>query len=262
MLLLDPVNAVTSIGFYRKVAAQSMGRTFLYLLYLGLVFSIATAAAMRIRVGPAISETFVWLEKSVPPLTFSGGRVSSSLTEPLALRHPQVPEVAFIIDTNRETPVTPDELTQNKAMAYLTSNAFYIQQRPGKVEVYDFSKTPSPKPVTIDSKLYRDADQILGRILYPATFIVAFLIFLVWKGLSSLFYSVVALIVNAGAQAQLEYGTLFKLGVYAQTLVIVLQSVFLFMPVAIPLFNLIAVAATTAYLWLAIKKIKEPAPAA
>lgn len=262
MILLDPVNAITSLNFYRKVAVQSLGRTFLYLFYLALVFGLAAMLAMRIRVGPAISETFRWIEKSVPPLTFSGGRLSSTLTEPLLLRHPQVPEVAFILDTNRETAVTPEELMQNKVMAIVTSNAFYIQKQPGRLEVYDFSKTPSPKPVTLDAALYRQADALLGRILYPATFVVGLLIFFAWKLCASLFYSVVGLIVNAGAQANLDYGVLFRIGVYAQTLVIALQITFLFMPVAIPVFNLLAIAATTAYIWLAVKRIKEPAPAA
>lgn len=266
MILLDPVNAVTSIAFYRKVAAQTAGRTALYLVYLAAVFALAATAAMRVRVGPAISETFVWLEKSVPPLSFSNGRMSSTLTEPLVLRHPQVPDVAFGIDTNRVEPVTPDDMARDKVMAYLTSNAFYVQQRPGQVEVYDFSKAPQAQPVVIDGRFYRQADQMMGRILYPATLLVAFLVFLAWKGWASLFYSVVALIVNAGAQAELPYGALFRLSVYAQTLVIALQIIFLFMPVQIPFFGFLAVAVTTAYLWLAVKKVKEPeaplAPAA
>ena len=262
MLLLDPVNGITSIQFYRKVAAQGLGRTVLYLLYLGGVFAIAAGVAAKLRIGPAIDGTFTWLESSMPPLTFANGKVSSPATGPVVVRHPQFPELALVVDTSREEPVTPQLLEQNKAKAYLTQKALYLEERNGKMDVFDYSKSMGPGPIVIDGTFYRSAAGVMNRLLIPATAVMGFLMFVVWRTLTSLFYSLIAVIINSVAETSLAFTPLFNIAVYAQTLVIVLQIIFFFMPVRIPLFGLAAPVATGIYIWLALKAIKEPAPAA
>lgn len=265
MMILDPLNGVTSLNFYRRVAKQSVGRSFLYLAYLSVLFSITATAAMKLKVGPAVDETFQWLERSAPPLMFQGGKVTSTATAPVTVRHPSIKEIAFTIDTARTEPVTPAMMEENKVMAYLTSNAFYVVQRPGKVEVYDFSKAAPPKPVVIDSAFYRSANQVMNRVLYPAALVATFFLFLIVGGTLSLFYSVLALILNAALKGGLEYAALFNIAVYAQTLAIVLQMISFFTPVGLSMFSLPAMIATGVYIGLAIKRTTEPeapAPAA
>ena len=256
-MILDPVNSITSVNFYKKISTQSLGRSILYLCYLAALFSITGTVALKVKAGPVIKETFRWLEQSMPPLTFSRGKVSSPVSGPLTLRHPKMAEVALIIDTQRGEPATPELMGEQKVIAYLTGNALYLLRSRNRVESYDFSKSPS-RTVVVNAEFYRMAEKTLRQILYPIAIAAIFVMFLAWKTCASLMYSLIALAVNAQADARLGYKSLFNITVYAQTLVIALQSIFLFMPVGIPLFRLAAFALTGLYIWLAVNKIAAP----
>ena len=132
----------------------------------------------------------------------------------------------------------------------------------GKVEVYDFSKVPTTETRVFDAKFYRELARDLGLVLYPLGFAAAFAIFMAWKLVSTLFYSLIALVVNGVAEAGLEFTPLFTLSVYAQTLVIVVQCILLLVPAQVPQFTLLSAIVTTVYLWLAIKRLAPPPPQA
>ncbi|HAM34860.1 MAG TPA: hypothetical protein DEB40_04650 [Elusimicrobia bacterium] len=252
-MILEPINSITSIAFYRKVAGQKVWRSFLYLAYVGLIFSAVFTFMLKIRVWPAIMDTFQWLETSVPTLTFANGRLSTPTNELLTVRHPTIEKIAVAFDTARTEPVTPQLMADNKVLAYVTGNAMYIMQPGGKVEVYDFSKAPNPKPVVVDADFYREIARGLAAILYPIGFLAAFALFMVWKTVSTLFYSLVALMINGVADARLEYKALFNICAFAQTLVIAVQGILLIIPARVPFFGPLALAATTIYIWLAVK---------
>lgn len=262
MFLLDPINSITSVQFYKKVAAQSGGRTAGYLAYLGLVFAVLATAAFKTRLGPSIDGTFAWLEKSVPVMEFSGGRVRSE-AGPTTLRHPEIPDIALQIDTTRTEPVTIQVMQELKVKGFLASNALYMIDPKGQLTVNDFSKAAAgdSQPLKIDAAFFRKANEVLSRALYPVTFALAFAFFLAWKAFSSLFFSLVAMCVAAIAQVQLPFGSLVAIAVYAQTLIIAIQTIFLFMKAPLPLAPLVSLAATTTYIWLAVKATGAPQPA-
>lgn len=262
MLLLDPINSITSVSFYRRIFKQKLGRTALYLAYMGAIFAVLATAAMKIRLGPSINETFHWLEKSAPVLTYQNGRFSSISPMPVILRHPEFADVVVEIDTTRTAPVSLQDMKASHAMAFLTATDFYMRRQDGTLEDYHFPKPPDPKPVTIDAAFYRHANRVLNRVLYPLAVVFVFLLFFVWKSLSSLVYSLAALWINMVQKANLPYPHLLNLSVYAQTLVVAIQAIFLFLPARIPLFSVIALFLTGLYLWLAIRTIRTPEAAA
>jgi hypothetical protein len=253
-MILDPVNSVANVDFYKKISGQSVGRSFLYICYLGGLFAFACTIAVKIYVGPAVDETFKWLESSVPPLTLSAGKVTSTQTEPVKLQHPTIPEVAMVIDTLRVDPVTPQLMEEQKVMGYLTSNAFYLRDQRGKVEIHDLSKWPAEaKPVQIDAPFFRSASIVMSRVLYPAALIVTFFVFLAWKGTATMLYSLAALAANSISHASLSYPALLNIAVYAQTLAIGVQTLALFLPFRLPMLP-ISLGLTGIYIWLAVKR--------
>ena len=260
-MILDPINAITSVEFYRKVAAQTVGRSLLYLVYLSVLFSIAGTLALKMKIGPVVDETFVWLERSMPTITFEGGKLSTKDQLPVTIRHPRIPEVAVKIDTVSTGTVTAQTLEAAKVVAYVTRDAMFLMERPGEMRSFDFSTAAAGKPVVIDGAFYRNAGMLLSRALPPISLALTFVIFLAWKTFSTFFYSLIALMVNAVAEGDLSYKSLFNLTLYAQTLTIAIQAIFLFMPVGLPAAPLVAMALTTTYLWLAVKRLVEP-PAA
>ena len=262
-MILDPVNSVASLDFYKKVAGQSFWRSLLYLCHLGGLFAVLCTFAIKLKVGPIIDETFNWLARSVPTMTYANGRVTSSSPGPLKLQHPRMPEIAVMIDTTRTDAVTPQQLEEAKVMAFLSASAFYLRHQSGKVEVYDLSKTPSgTRPLTIDPAFFRTANTLMSRVLYPLALVITFGVFLIWKLLSSLIYSVVALLINAIGAGGLAYSELFNIAVYAQTLVVFLQILALFLPFTIPALPLLSILITSVYLWLAVKRQSPSSPPA
>lgn len=259
-MILDPINSVASIDFYKKISGQSLGRSFLYVCYIAALFSIIGTFALKIKIGPVIDETFQWLERAMPPLTYQDGKVTSTLTAPLKLQHPRLPEVSLMIDTSRVDAVTPRQMEEAKALAFLTSSAFYLRQQNGKLEVYDLSKSPTgAKPIQIDSAFFQNADLIMSRVLYPVALAIFFALFLAWKGFASIAYSLVALLINALANGGLGYAPLLTIAIYAQTLAVGFQAVSLFLPFGIPGFSLICLLITSFYIWLAVKR-HSPSP--
>jgi hypothetical protein len=255
-MFLDPINAITSIEFYKKVAKQSLGRTAAYIALLSLLFTLALTVALKVKVGPAIDDTFVWLEKTMPRLTFANGKLSADPEAAVTLRHPKIEEVALIIDTARTEAVSAADLEKAKVSAYITGTAMYVAPGPGEVRVHEFGSapnTPGQQPVVIDSKFYKELARITRLVLYPSLMIVVFLFFISWTLMSTAFYSLVGVGANTVANGGLEYKSLFNIALYAQTLITALQAIFLFMPVGLPLAPLVSLILTTTYIWLAVK---------
>lgn len=260
-MIFDPVNSVAAPSFYRKVSGQSFGRSFLYISYLVAVFALCATVALKVKVGPTIDETFTWLERSVPTLTYADGKITSAQPGPVRLQHPRLSDVSLMIDTGRTDAVTPQQMEDAKVLGFLTSTAFYLKEQNGSLRVYDLSKgAQAGKPVTIDAAFYRNAALVMGRLLYPGALVAAFCIFLAWKIFTTVLYSLAAMMINAFAGARLEYAPLLNIAVYAQTPAILLAILSLFLPFAIPGYTLLCVAITCGYIWLGVKQHSASAP--
>ncbi len=260
-MLSDLLGSITSPAAYRRFASQKASRTMLYLAFLSMVFTAAGTVALRLRLGPVVDETFAWLEKEVPVLTFSKGVVTSGTPGPTRLSHPKAPEVTVIIDTARTTPVSAAELEEAKALAYLTSNTMYMQKERGSVQSYDLSKAAMDRPVTVDAAFYREAAKALKTVVYPATILSLFLMFAAWTALCGVFYAVLGLLFNSIAGGTLTFGHLYQMSVYAQTPSTLLRCLLAFLPFAIPAAGLLSLLVTAGYLWLGVRAAARPQPA-
>ena len=257
-MLSDLLGSIASTAAYRRFATQKASRTMLYLAFLSLIFTGAGTVALRLRLGPVIDETFVWLEKSVPTLTFDKGVATSTAPGPTKLSHPRAPEVAVMIDTARTTPVSAADMEEAKVLAYLTSNAMYMQKERGSVQSYDLSKAAMERPVTVDAAFFREAAKALKTVVYPATILSLFLMFAAWTALCGVFYAVLGMIFNSVAGGALGFGQLYQMGVHAQTASTLLRVVLAFLPFAIPAAGLVSLLVTTAYLWLGVRAAARP----
>lgn len=257
-MLSDLLGSIASTAAYRRFATQKASRTMLYLAFLSLIFTGAGTVALRLRLGPVIDETFVWLEKSVPTLTFDKGVATSSAPGPTKLSHPRAPEVAVMIDTARTTPVSAADMEEAKVLAYLTSDAMYMQKERGSVQSYDLSKAAMERPVTVDAAFFREAAKALKTVVYPATILSLFLMFAAWTALCGVFYAVLGMLFNSVAGGALSFGSLYQMGVHAQTASTLLRVVLAFLPFAIPAAGLLSLLVTTAYLWLGVRATARP----
>lgn len=257
-MLQDLLGSVASTQAYRRFANQKASRTLLYLAFLSFLFTAAGTVAMRLRLGPIVDETFAWLEREVPTLTFSNGAVTSSAPGPTRIVHPRAPEVALMIDTSRATPVTNEDMQREKVIAYLTSNALYMERARGSVESFDLSKAQADRPVTVDATFFREAARALKTVIYPATVLTLFLIFAGWTALCGLLYGALGLLFNSLAGGALSFGQLYPVAIHAQTAATLLRAALAFLPFAVPFAGLLSLLLSAGYLWLGVRANARP----
>ena len=252
-MIQDLLGSIASTQAYRRFAAEKTSRTVLYLFFISLLFTIGGGVAMQVRIGPVVDETFAWLGREVPTLTFSAGKVTSSDPAPKRLVHPQASEVAVMIDTARTEPGTLQTMQDAKVLAYLTNNALYIEQQRGKVEVYDLSRAALERPLVIDAKFFRDAAGALKKVVYPLAILTVFIFAAAWMAFAALLYSLLAMLLNWVAGGSLVFGSLYQIAIHAQTTALLARIIMAFLPFAVPLSGLLTLFITSAYLWMAVK---------
>lgn len=263
-MLLDPVHSVIDFNFYREVPQKSFLRAAGYLVYLGLLFSILSTAVLYIKLNPLVNEAAVWLASSMPSITIADGKATSTAAAPMIVRYPRESRLGILIDTNRVTPVAYDEMAKQDIVICLTQDSLYfLNPEQKQIEQKPLSEMKMVRPITIVGDFYTKFAKYMSRIMYPIMVPIFWFVFVAWKLLTSLFYALVGLLINALASAGLDFSSLYKLAVYAQTPVVLLQAVMLVMGrslpgyVSIPLGFLV----TLAYLWQAIRQFKVPTAA-
>jgi hypothetical protein len=260
-MIQDLLGSIASKQAYRRFAAEKASRTVLYLFFISLLFTIGGSIAMQVRIGPVVDETFDWLGKEVPSLTFSNGKVTSAEAAPKRLEHPKAPEVALMIDTSRVEPVTLQLMREKKVLAYLTNNALYIEQQSGHVEIYDLSRAAQDRPMVVDAKFFHDAAGALKKVVYPLAVLSVFAFAAAWTALLGLLYALLGMLMTSMAGGTLSFGPLFQIAIHAQTTSLLLRIVMAFLPFMVPMSALLSIVITAVYLWMAVKANAEAAAA-
>jgi hypothetical protein len=255
-MITDPLKSVVDFTFYRDVPKKSFGQVTGYIAYLGLIYSCVVVVALFVHFRPRINQAVDWASNSFPELTLENGELSSGANGRTLIRHPEADALAVMIDTDRSEAVTPAEMREQKLISYITRDTIYVIDNNNTMKVYDLSKAQNEKPVKIDDAFFKSLGLIMSAVLYPVSFVTAFLIFMIWKHLAALVYSLMALLINAAMGAGQEPPDLYKIAAYAQTPVIVLQMVGLVLLKPIPLFRVLAFLVVGAYLWQAIRQLK------
>ena len=257
-MIQDMLGSVASASAYRRFAAEKGSRAFFYLIFLSFLFTIGSAVALKLKLAPVIDQTFQWLETSVPKLTFSNGKVTSDTTGPVRLAHPQLPGLAVMIDTQRTTPVNLRDLTEAKVQAYLTGNAMYLERRPGELETYDLSKAALDRPAVVDPAFFREAARAFKIIVYPASIVAVFFLFATVTVVVALINGVLGLILNSLMGGSLPFGSLFKIGLHAQTTSTLARLLTAFLPFGIPLVGILLAIVTSVYTYFGVKACIRP----
>lgn len=259
-MIADIARSVGDFSFYKEVPKKTVWATVAYLTLLGGLFSLAVTVAVYQNVRPRILQAADWAAATMPTLTLADGKLTSAVPGPLEVRHPDVPQAGLVVDTQRTEPVTPAEMSQKKLIAYLTADAVYVLTA-DRLETYALASTKGKESMVIDAPFYRSLAGLLLKVLYPIAFFTSWVTFLIWKHVAAVIYTFVGLLVNAVADGGHDFAALYRMAVYAQTPVVVLQTAALFLPKPIPLFPVLALVVVTAYLWQAIRHAEPPTAA-
>lgn len=264
VMLPDLADSVARPQAYRRFSAERGGRTAAYVAFLSLIFVGALGVAVKLRLAPLLNETFDWLATQMPALQYSSGKLRAQPEEARRLSHPRLAELAVMIDTGRDQPVTLDVMKEAKVQAYLTSDALYLEQA-GQLKVFDFSKSPPGRPATIDSASYRQMQKAFSWVFYPALLLIFFLLFASSLAVFGALYALAGMLFASIAGAPLGFAALFKIAVHAQTASALLRALDTVLPAAIPLGGLLSLALSLVYVFLGVRAHaagEPPAPAA
>ncbi|MFI5363078.1 MAG: DUF1189 family protein [Elusimicrobiota bacterium] len=265
-MLPDLLDSVLRPGAYRRVAAESGARAAAYAAVLSHVVVGAGGIGVKLRLAPLFTETFAWLEASMPPLTFAAGGVTSSTPGPVRLEHPTIKEVAVTIDTARKDPVTIAQMEDAKVIAYLTGGTLYLDRGSAaapadRLETIDLTKSAPERSVTVDANMYKEMERAFDWVFYPALMLFFFLIFALALALGALVYALIGKIFGSLAGGSLEYAALFRIAIHAQTAGSLLYALDATLPRAIPYFEYASAAMSLAFLWLGVRSAAKAAPA-
>ena len=264
-MIPDLLDALIRPDAYRRFAGEKPARTAASIAFLSLIFMGSIGIAVKLRLAPLFDETFHWLETTMPAVTFANGTVTSTAPAPLRLEHPRMKEVALMVDTSRKDPVTAQQMADAKVLAYLTSNALYLKRGDddkAQLETIDLAKSTAERPVTVDANSYKDMERAFDWVFYPALMLFFFMTFAVSIAFCGLLYALIGLAMASLAGAALNFATLFRLGVHAQTAGCLLYSLDALLPRSIPYFQFVSVFLSLGYLWYGVRAAAVPsAPA-
>lgn len=263
MILLEPVHATVNFPFYRQVPRKSFLATVGYIALLALVYSFAMEAWLYFKICPRIRTVSEWAATSMPRLTLRDKKLSTDRPGLSVVQLPNTSGMTVLVDTGRSAPIRPEEMERHKALGFITQGKvhLWIPERHQLIEIIDLSKAQNEEPVVLDAAFYREsADRFIGWLRHPIVLILllAFMwpVIFIWKHAAALLYSVLAILINTFMRVELEYEALYKLAVYAQTPVIVLQIVAAYLEPNIPYRLLIALLVVGVYLWQALRQLR------
>ena len=248
----DLLDSLLRPASYRRFAGEPRGRSAAYVAFLAAIFIGAFGFAAKLRLAPLFSETFHWLQTSMPALHVSGGKIESVPPAPVRLEHPRYKEVALMIDTSRKDPVTPKIMDDLKVNAFLASNALYIKND-GHVEALDLSTSGAERPTTIDADSYKAMERAFDWVFYPALLLLMFLLFALWLTTFGLLYALAGMIVSSVAGAGLGFAALYRIALHAQTAAALLYALDSLLPWAVPGLAVLSPVLSLTFLWLGIR---------
>ena len=260
-MIPDLLDSIFRPAAYSRFAAEKPARTVRYVAFLCLIFVGALGVAVKLRLAPLFTETFVWLETSMPTLQFASGGVTSPTPGPLRLEHPHAKDVAVMIDTARKDPVTAAQMADAKVLAYLTSNALYVERGTGQVETIDLAKSVPDHPTTVDAGTYKEMERAFDWVFYPALMLFFFLIFAISIAVFGLLYALLGMVLASVAGGSLAFAQLFRIAAHAQTAGSLLYALDATLPRTIPYFQIVSVASSLTFLWLGVRAAVKAAPA-
>lgn len=227
--------------FYRYIAGQSFGRSFVYVLLLSFVLSLALSLKYTVTFKRFIPRAHQWLlahapeawPKGLTEIKIENGRVSSPVVQPFTHKWG---EFTFVLDTTGGI----SSLDEYKQGVLLLKNKVVFKRKKSALETeireYDLAKVESfiirkgnidkgiiaeiinkDKSFVINAGTLKSLFMLFYRIAFIAMLLWFFIYYLNAKVTQGLFFALLALPANKILKANLKYRELLNIALYAFT---------------------------------------------
>ena len=241
--------SITDFKFYMHIIKESLGRAFLYLVFLALLLGVVGLIRPIIEINIGINLAIQYFQADVPEFTFANGELDVQGEMPIIQGEEGGP--VFIIDTSGQL----DETILDGYESGVFISRYELINKENGYEKRRINFTQLGELRFTKSDVERWLPHLRWIHLVVIIFGLAGAILI--KFISTFFISILGLIVNAIKKAGLSYKDIYKLGIYGITLPAIIQMVISLIPIDIPFFSVIYYGIVVFYLWKAMDEIKK-----
>ena len=235
---------------YRYFHKETMGRAFLYLLLITLIFGGIISAKTAYNYNTGVSKVITYFNDKVPDFTLENGELNVDADMPI--KNVSGNDI-MIIDTTNDT---SESILDNYDTGILITKDKMIQKKSSlQTTVTQFSSLGNLKLTKAMLKSY------IPLLKIGSVFIVGFMLigFYLSKLFSALLISLIGLIFNSAMDTKLDYGNIYKFSIYSLTVPIIIKTIIQFFNITVPFFFLIYYGIAALWLGLGIREIRKEA---
>ena len=264
--------SIVNIEKYPEMATEGVGRAISYLFKIVAILAVVLSIWMTYESYEAVRNGVDYLQNEFPTFSYQDGTLLVETEEPIVIEAEQSGVGKIVVDTK-----TDSEEQINQYLNEIGSNESGIVVLKQKVLVktpgvagsisYDYQQILGNMQITQFNKQdvinYANSNQIIT--LYISMFITIFIYSIMMYFITTLWYvvmiSIVGYITAWLLKIKMRYVAVFNMSVYAITLSVLLNVIYLiinmFIPFTITYFQVMYVAIATIYLIAAIFIIKS-----
>ncbi len=232
-----------------QLKKQPLGRAFLYLFVIVLVFGLICSALFVVDYNRSVSDILVMFNEKAPDFTFDQGELKATGKMPVVIE--QSKDMIVIVDTTGKTDISA--LDKYETGVLITKNKMIDKKSKVEQRVYLFDSYKDWKFTKADVARW------LPLLRWFSVGIVFFTVagLFVLKLIDALILAVIGLLMYSIMKVKLTFGDLYKLSLYYLTLPIVVHTVLIVTRVGIPSFTFIYYLIALVYLFGAAKTLKN-----
>jgi hypothetical protein len=241
--------SVIDFRFYREIKDNRFGKSFVYLLLLFLIIYFIGGTKTFVIIKPVVEELAVQIDNNVPDFKLEKGEfiyegemphyISSSTNE------------VFVIDTTGQT--DGEALENVTSGMVITKDKIYLKQNVGELRIVNLKELEGIELTKAD------VVEFLPKLSWIVFIFIAFgfIFVLGWKLLNAVILALLGLAANAALNANMKYGNLLNISIYALTLPLLLQLAVDLSGYIVPGFGFIYWAISILYVVMAVKSCRD-----
>lgn len=264
--------SIVNIEKYPEMATEGVGRAISYLFKIVAILAIVLSIWMTYETYETVRKGVDYLQNYFPSFSYKDGTLTVESEEPITISEEQSGVGKIVVDTKTDSEEQINQylndigdnesgivILKNKALvktpAIAGSISYDYQQTFEKMQMTQFTKQ--------DVINYTNSSEIIT--LYISMFLTILIYSIIMYFITTLWYvvmiSIVGYITSWMLKIKMRYVAIFNMSVYAITLSVLLNTIYLiinmFIPFTISYFQVMYVAVATIYLIAAIFIIKS-----
>lgn len=225
---------------YRRAARTWKRQALVYLLLLSVIYSISIVYRFKAETVDIVSASAPILAQQLPEITINNGTVRIEGSEPYLIKNPDGSETLAILDTTGEY----TDLNDTSAMLLLTADRLVVRRSAGVVREFDLSSVDGFR---LNRELMMKWIQSMMAWMPVVIFPFAALAALVFRLIQALLFGALGLAVAGSLRRPLSFQAAFSIAALALTPVILLDTVFNFLAIAVPHWGIIGLLIPAGY---------------